>query len=321
MANLLTQGLGIVGRLALFGGGQIASGSTHPLSGTSGTPLGMPAGSLYINTSSYAVYVNEGTKTSPYWTPIHFDQPGLRAWWSDFRADTPAAITDTAASELLRSGVRIHGQGIAETDSGGAVTFTAELGSIMRLTTTDEDGHTICLSPGMGDTVEFMQPDTHGPLVIDVEFSHVSAITLRATFAGFIAAIADALDPVVTGGTTTLTLVQDDLAGLFQDVGLTDTDGLFAPHNKSDEAASIATTAAGVDCSTTISAAGTYQRWRVEISRAGAMACFVNKAQVTRIAASLDVDEEVQPVFYIESTSTAVKSVDLKRIAMWGLRA
>ena len=321
MSNLLTRGLGIVGRLGLLGGGQILSGSTHPLSGTSGTPLGCPAGSLYINSSSGAVYVNEGTKTSPYWTPVQYDQPGLRAWHSDWRDGVGEPLADTDASLLLASGVRIHGQGIADTDSGGVVTYTAELGSIMRLTTTNEDAHTIGLTAGGGDTVELMQPDTHGPLVIDCEFTHVSAITLRATFMGFIGAIADTLDPVVTGATVTLTLVLDDLAGMFQDVGLTDGDGVFAPHNKSDEAATLATTDTGVDLSTTIAAAATYQRWRVEISRAGVMTCFVDKAQVGRIVAALDVDEEVAPSFYVESTSTAVKSVDVKRFATWGLRA
>src|SRR3990167_8995934 len=318
--NQGTAGRFKVGRLAFSGGGQVASGSTAPLSGTSGTPLGMPQGSVYVytGTTGPVVYTNEGTATSPYWTPVHYDQPGLRGWHTDIRDGVGEALADTDAALLLASGVRVHGQGIAETGSGMVVTYTAELGAIARLTTTDEDAHTMALSPGSTGTVLPMQPDTHGPLVIDVEFAHVTAITLRATFAGFIGAIADALDPAVTGGTTTLTLVLDDLAGLFQDVGLTDTDGVFAPHNKSDEAASIATTAAGVDCASTMAAAGTYQRWRVEISRAGVMTGFIDKAQVTRIAAALDVDEEVAPTFYIESTSTAVKIVDVKRIAAWG---
>jgi hypothetical protein len=274
---------------------------------------------VYNGANGPVYYTNEGTKSSPYWTPVSFDQAGLRGWSTDFRDGIGTALAATDASVILASGVRIHGQGLAETDSGIVVTYTAELGPIARLTTTDEASHLVAL--GVGNTTLPFQPDTHGPLVIDVEFSHVSAITLRETFLGFIGAAADALDPVVTCAATTITLVLDDLAGIVQSVGLTDADGLFAPHNKSDEAANIATTATGVDLGTTIEAAGAYQRWRVEISKAGVMTCFVNKVQKTRIAAALDADEEVAPAFYVASTSAAVKSTDIKRFSTWGLRA
>lgn len=318
MANLLTRGLGLVGRLGLFGGGQVISGSAAPLSGTSGTPKGAPLGSLYFHTTSGVTYVNENTAASPYWTPISYAQPGLRGYYEDFRSGVGKALADTAATVILASGVRVHGQGIAETDSGLTVSQVAEVGPVGALVTTNEAAHVAAI--GIGDTALPFQPDTHGPLVIDVDFTHNTAITDRATFCGFIGAAADALDPVVTGSTTTLTLVLDDLAGLFQDSGLTDADGIFAPHNKSNEAATLATTATGVDCSSTIAAAATYQRWRVEISAAGVMTCFINKTQVTRIAASLDADEEVVPSFHIVSNAAAVKQADLKRIAMWGYR-
>lgn len=315
----MSRSIGRFGAVQLFGGGRIQSGTAAPLSGTSGSPLGLPKGSLYMETTYGVLYRNENTAASPYWTPVNFRDPGLRGWHEDFRDGVGKAIADTAASAILASGVRVHGQGIAETDSGLTIAYTAEVGPIASLIATDEASHLAAL--GVGNTTLPFQPDVHGPLVIDVEFAHLSAITLRETFCGFIGATADALDPVVTASGTTLTLVLDDLAGMFQSVGLTDADGVFAPHNKSDEAASIATSATGVDPSVTIAAAGTYQRWRVEISRAGVMTCFVNKAQVTRIAASLDADEEVAPSFYIASTSTATKTALLKRFATWGFRA
>lgn len=318
--NLITRGVGIVGRLALFGGGQVMSGSAAPASGTSATPPNAPAGSLYLHTTTGAVYINEGTKASPYWTPVSYDQPGLRAWHTDFRSAVGKSITDTAATLILQEGVRVHGQGIAEAaDSGLVVTYTAELGSIAALSTTNESAHLAAL--GVGTTVLPFQPDVHGPLVIDVEFTNNTAITDRANFCGFIGAAADALDPVCTGATTVITLVLDDLAGLYMDSGLTDSDGIFAPHNKSNEAATIATTATGVDVSKTIPAAATYTRWRVEISTAGLMTCFIDKVQVASIAASLDGDEEVAPVFYIEANAAAIKQVDVKRFATWGARA
>ena len=322
MANTVTRGIANVGALAVNGSG-FNAGSGAPASGTSG--IGAKAhsfgpGSLYMDTATKVIYVNENTQASPYWTPVSYDQSGIRAWHSDFRGHSEKAASNTDATAILaESGLRVHGQGIAETDSGFTVAGVAEAGSLGSLLTTNETAHVAAL--GVGDTTLPFQPDTHGPIVIDVEFTQNTAITARATFCGFIGAAANALDPVCTGSSTTITLVLDDVAGLFQDSGLTDADGVFAPHNKSNEAASLATTATGVDCSTTISAAGTFQRWRVEISTAGVMTCFVNKTQVTSISASLDADEEVAPSFYVESNASAVKTCDVRRFATWGKRA
>ena len=321
MANLVTKGIAKAGAV-IAGTVGINSGSGGPLSGTSGTGAkshSFGPGSLYVNSANGVVYINEHTQASPYWTPVSYDQAGLRAWDTGFEDHVAKALSGSDATAVLASGVRIHGQGLAENDSGGVVAGVAERGAVCTLTTTNEAAHTIAL--GVGDTTLPFQPDNNGPLVIDCTFTHSSAITLRATFCGFIGAAANALDPVVTGGTTTLTLVLDDVAGMFQDVGLTDGDGIFLPHNKSNAAASIATSATGVDTSTTMAAAGTYTRWRVEISAAGVMTAFVNKVQKGSISAALDVDEELAPSFHIESTNAATKSVLVDRFSTWGTRA
>ncbi len=318
--DLLTRGIGIVGRLALNGGAQISSGSSAPLSGTLGNPRFAPAGSLYLHSTSGVLYYNEGTKLSPYWTPTSYDQPGLRAWHTDFRDGVGKLEADVVATVILPSGVRVHGQGIeVNGDSGLVVTYTENLGAIAALTVTNESSHTAAL--GVGTTALVYQPDTHGPMVIDVEFTNNTAITLRALFCGFIGASANALDPVVTGATVTMTLVANDLQGMFMDVGLTDGDGIFAPHNKANAAANILTSATGVDLGSTIPAAGTYTRWRVEISAAGVFTCFIDKAQVTRITDAALITEQMAPSFYIETTSDVTKRVDIKRFATWGLRA
>lgn len=322
MAELITAGLGIIGRLGFTGGGHVFSGTTVPLSGPlgTGTPEQAPAGSvyLYLGANHPVVFYNDGTQASPYWTPLSFDQIGLRAFHEDFRSGVGKAIADTAASVILASGVRVHGQGIAEIDSGLTVAQLAEIGAVGSLKTTDEAAHLVAF--GIGDTALPFQPDLHAPLVVEVNFAHNAAITARATFLGFIGAAADALDPVVTGATVTLTLVLDDVAGLFQDSGLTDADGIFLPHNKSNEAATLATSATGVDVSKTIAAAGTYQRWRVEITAAGKMNAFIDKVHVGSITAALDADEEVAPSAYVESNAIAIKQLDAQWFSAWGMR-
>nr|BDD47040.1 hypothetical protein 10 [bacterium] len=290
-----------------------------PSSGTSGTKATdttLAKGDILVDTTNLVIYINEGSGTSPYWTPISFDQANLWGVFTDFRDQVGKALADTGAEAIIAgSGLRVFGQGVAETDSGLVVQAAAEGGNVGRITTTNEDAHVIAIGLEAG----VMQPDQHGLLVIDVELTNVTAITTRAMFCGFLGLAADALDPAVTGATTVATLVQDDLAGLWFDTGLTDGDRLFGVHNKSNEAATQDLTADG-DTSVDIAAAGTYQRLRVEINSSGAMLGFVDKAQVYSKTAALDADEECSPVLYLESNSAAVKSMDIRRIAAWAMR-
>jgi len=273
-----------------------------------------------MDTTSGTLYLNEGTRASPYWTPTSYDQPGIRAVFSDFRETGDiVAVGGTTMSVEMNAGIRVFGDGAADTDSGLTVANVAEVGNVATITTTNETSHILAL--GMGEhEVANHQPDTNGPSVIDVEFSHVSAITARATFIGFIGTLADALVEPVTGATTTLTLVQDDVAGMIQDSGLTDADGIFMVNNKSNAAASQETTDSGVDLSQTIAAAATYQRWRAELHTDGDLILFIDKAQVGTVSVALDVDEEVSPVFYIAANAAATKSATVKRIAIWHQR-
>jgi hypothetical protein len=295
-------------------------GAGGPLSGTTGTGFGVAGlGSTYTDKETGVKYINEGSRESPYWTPVTFDQRGLLGWYSDFRDGVGKPVANTDATLIIPgSGLRVHGQGIAETDSGLTVDFV-EGGPVASLLTTDELLHLAAIS--VGDDTPVFQPDTHGPLVVDAIVAMETALTLRRFFLGFLGTVADALDPPVTGATTVLTLVQDDLAGLFYDSIMTAATRLFAPHNKSDEAATLATTAAGVDTGVDFPAAGTYVRLRVEISAAGVMTCFINKAQVSQIAAALDVDEEVSPCLLVGANATAITTMLVKQFATWGKRA
>lgn len=303
-------------------------GTGGPLSGSSSRADYLPTGfnvagfgSTYTDLTNGAVYVNEGTKTNLYWTPISYDQAGVLGWRSDFRDGVGKANSDTGATATIPgSGIRVFGSGIAEIDSGLAIAI-AEDGAIGTLQATATTGGLLAaLGVGITTSVPF-QPDRHGPIVVDALCAQSAAITTRRFFIGFLGTAADALANPVTGSTITITLVQDDLAGLTFDTDLTDADRLFAPHNKSDEAATILTTATGVDTGVDVAAAGTYQRFRVEISAAGVMTCFVDKIQVTQISASLDVDEEVAPVLLICAPTTATKAMLVKYFGAWGVRA
>lgn len=288
-----------------------------PTSGTSGTLAGIvQPGAFLWDTTNGVVFVNEGTSLSPYWTPAGLDQAPLFGVHVDWRDGAAMAISDTSGGlKVPGSGVRIFGQGTAEVDSGAVVQTAGEGGIECRLTTTNEAAHLVALGMDAG----MMQPDQHQLLVVDVELSNVSALTDRAMFCGFAGLAADALDPIVTGATTVATLVQDDLAGIWFDTGLTDIDRFYGVHNKSNANATQDLTVDG-DTSVNIAAAGTYQRLRVEIAADGDMLAFVDKVQVYSQAIALDIDEECSPVFYLEANAAAVKSADVRRFAAWAYR-
>lgn len=297
-------------------------GITAPISGSGSDATGRGVcglGSTYTNVVTGVKYINEGTALDPYWTPVSIFQPNLLSWGSDFRDGAGKAVADTAATATIPgSGLRVFGTGIEETDSGLTVAI-GEDGAIGSLIASATSGKVAALGVGITTSVPF-QPDAHGPLVLDVLITNLSAITARKVFCGFLGTAADALASPTTGATTVITMVQDDMAGLLMDSGLTAASRIFAPHNKSDEAASISTTATGVDTGVNMAAAGTYQRLRVEISAAGVMTCFIDKIQVTQIAASLDVNEEVAPVLCITSLASATKTLLIKKFNTWGYR-
>jgi hypothetical protein len=296
--------------------------SATPFSGSSGTLAGQcEPGGIVKDVTNNILYQNEGTKASPYYTPVSYSQEGLLAYHSDgWKDQVSKAVANTDASTMLSSGVRVFGQGIAETDSG-AVVASAEGGNEVTLTSTNEASHLAVLGTDAG----IFQPDQHGAcIVVDAEFAVSADLDTKTVAIGFVGTAADALDPPVTSSGTTLTLVQDDLVLALMDAALTDAAGIMIPHNKSNAAASIETTATGVDTGSDIEAAGTYQRLRVELQRTTTTVkavVFKDKAQIGSIADALDEDEECSPVLYIGSGTTSTEALAVRHFATWGLRA
>lgn len=298
----------------------MTGGTTSSLAGTGAGVCGY--GSTYLNQSNGVVYWNEGTVASPYWTPVNFGHPELIGCYSDFRDAVGKAVADTAALYTIPgSGIRVHGNDVTQTDSGFTVaTANGGVGAVGALVASATSGKLAALTSfGTTAAVPF-SPAVHAPMVIDATITNLSAITSRRMFIGFLGTSADALANAVTGAGTTLTLVQDNLAGMYFDTGLTDTTGLYAPYNNNDGAASIATTATGVDTGTDIAAAGTYQRLRVEISYYGVMSCFVDKVLVTQIASAALTSTNFAGTLYIASLASATKTLNVTKFGCWAQR-
>lgn len=323
-----------MGHRALKAGGfRAANGVTYadisgfPKSGPSGSLVdssgqSVPQGSVVIDYATGVMFVNEGTSASPYWTPISYNQRNLLAWFTDFRNGTGKALADTAATATLSDGLRIHGDSIADTDAGLTVAMD-ENGPVGSLVTGNENADCSALSFGTG-TNPLFQPDQSGTLVMDINIAQSAAITNRSMAFGWCGSAADALPSPVTGSGTTISFAAthgDDFAGLFFSTGLTATARIYAPHDKGNANASIATTATGVDTGVDQATAGVYQRFRVEVDPDGAVRMFIDKVQVASFAAgTLDTDEEIQPVLVLSTLTTANATALVKRYAAWGKR-
>ena len=107
---------------------------------------------------------------------------------------------------------------------------------------------------------------------------------------------------------------------------LTDATGLMQSHNQEDAAATLLTTATGVDTGVDIAAVSTFALYRVEmqIDSTGLivkMVSFKDKVQIGSIADALAEDVAVAPVCYIGSKTTSVEAINIKRFATWALAA
>jgi hypothetical protein len=315
-------------------GPQVVSGNGFPSSGTTGTTVyngvGATPGSIYMDEDSAVVFVNSGTAASPYWTPVSMEQRGIVGVITDFSKNTGRLGTATTAFSY-DSGVRYFGQGVEVNDADTAVTISYPLsGPLATVGTTNEASHVTAL--GYGGTAGLWSPTDNGVMVIEATFTGITDILTRAFFLGFSGdangAMANEIDPVVTGSTTTLTFsavgtAGDNCHGLFMDSRLTAASTVFLATNAANAAATQTTASAALTVAGTMPAAATYTRWRVEIDAAGAVRAFINKVEVKKLAsASATVGTVLCPIFSQENTTTTASlQMGVRRFGCWAKRS
>lgn len=315
-----------LGGIQFANGARIIDGLGFPKSGTSGTGMksgfGPPKGSIYIDVTNGVQFVNKGSSSSVYWTPVSPFQHGLQAFDTDFRDGQGKALSDTAGTATLTgSGVRVHGAGMVETDAGLTASLSDQ-GPVGILQVGADSLEAAVLSAGFGTTPAF-KPNANGTMVVEAKIAQSVAITVRSVYLGWTGSAIDALASIVTGATTVLTpaaTIGDDFAGLYFDSGMTQAAEWFAPFDKANTSATIAATGA-VDTGVAVAAAGTFQTLRVEIDADGSVRFFIDKVLVrTGAAASLTVGTALQPVLMVTSLSAAVKIMNIKRFSAWGVK-
>lgn len=305
--------------------------SGFPISGTSGTGAGTyaAAGALVRDSTSGVVFVNENTLASPYWTPVNFNQQGLVGLNTDWNGATGRLGSATTDNSIDTNGVKYFGQGIETNDADTAMTVSYPIGGpLLTFGTTDEANHSSSL--GLGGTAGLWKPATNGVMVADITFTAITDILTRAFILGFqgdaSGAQEQALDPILTGATVTLTFsavgtAGDNLAGLIMDSRLTAADSIFAFNNKANAAATQLTSSAALTVAATMPAAATYTRWRVEVDTAGDMRVFVNKVLCKTVTGALTTTVAHKPVFQMVNTTTTTSlQCGIRRFGTWAKR-
>jgi hypothetical protein len=326
----ILQGQGVM----FSSGARIISGTGFPISGTAGTGVGInggPAvGSLYIDKTSGVHFQNDGTALSPYWYPVSMDQRGIVGVNTDFGRWTTQDGTSTASNVFdPGTGLKSFGQGLEVNDADTAMTRSYPIGGpLLTFGTTNEADHSSSL--GLPGTAGLWKPATNGVMAVECYFTGITDIVTRAFILGFQGdangAQEEALDPIVTGATVTLTFsavgsAGDNIAALVMDSRLTAASTIFAVNNKADAAATQTTTAAALTVAATMPAAATYSRWRVEVGTNGTAYYFVDKVLVKTVASALTTTTAVKPVFQmVNTTTTASLQCGIRRFGCWAAR-
>ncbi len=319
--ELIRRALAVRGPIRFGSGGDVnlIQGSGFPASGTAGDGAGHAGpGSLYQDRTRGTLWFNDGTRTSPYWQPVSYDQPEMWGVHTDFRDTVGVAIAGSSENVIIAgSGLRVFGDGTDQNDSGLVVQSIAEGGYVGRIIAGASDDELIAI----GMEALCWQADQHGMGIVEARVRHLSNITNRSSAIGFIGLAADGLVAPVTGATTVATLVQNDLALLHFSTEYGDPNRYYAARNRvGDDNA----TMTAVDTSVDVTASGSWQLLRVEAEPVGTAVifrCFLDKVLVATLDDALDEDQEHSPVLYLESNSSATKSMDVSRFAFMSGRA
>ncbi len=291
-----------------------------PKSGPTGTGAGTSQpGTMAYDSDGAMLYLNEGTLASPYWSPV--GMPGMGntfGLFDDFRDEIDTAVAGSATSVTRHSGVRIHGFGLDTNDSG--LIIQTQSGEGMNVTArlkTSADSSTNAVF--LGTETEIYQPNVHGGAIFEAEVSMVSDILARMFWLGFSGDAIDEMVAMFTIASTTITLVDDDMAGIGYSSAAGNADALYAIYNGTPDASDIDTTdgsgTAAVDLSTDFPAAGSFGRYRVEMYEEGGFAIFIAKAQVFKTATTLvDVTQEYSPQVGIITLAGEIQEMDVKRL-------
>ncbi len=221
-------------------------------------------------------------------------------------------IANTAVDNTRLVGeFKVVGQGMADTDSGAPI-IDAAVGGAVRLTTTNEDQHTLGLETNRMFDVGLM-----GTIVAEVRLQAVN-LTTKRIFMGFtdieIASNVPSMEvDLGVGSTTTITNTASDICGFLLDSELTASTSWHGMHVGG-------TAAAATDSTTTvltpIHTAGDWQILRLEIDNNGTARWKVDEDPVLSVTGAVSTTVNLKFFVCVEATAATIATLDLNYIML-----
>jgi len=223
-------------------------------------------------------------------------------------------VAETAASRSFgSSGLRVIGQGIAETDSGITVLESDGLNGVGVLTTTDEDAHSCGLTTGLVFDVGKM-----APIVAECRIQFADLDTKEFYFGftdvnGDTAILEGENVTKSTGDALVLTLSASDLCGFFLSAELTDDEDWHMVYNGGTTTGE--TTAASIDADDD-AVAGEFQILRLEIAPNGTARWYVDGVLKQTVTGAVSTTTDLALIALLEAKSAAIEHAYIDYISV-----
>ena len=218
-------------------------------------------------------------------------------------------VANTAATRNFgTAGLRVIGQGVAETDSGIVLLESDGLNGVGRLTTTNEDAHSIGLT-----TATMFDVGKMGTIVLEARVQFENLDTKEFYF-GLTDVNADAT--ILEGGTmvgngTTMTLTASDLCGFYLSAELTDDEDFHAVFNGGTTTGETVSTSLDLDDD---AVAGEWDVLRLEVGNNGTARWFVNGVLKKTQAGAVSTSTDLAALLMVATYGAAIETVDVDYI-------
>ena len=218
-------------------------------------------------------------------------------------------VANTAATRNFgTAGLRVIGQGVAETDSGIVLLESDGLNGVGRLTTTNEDAHSIGLT-----TATMFDVGKMGTIVLEARVQFENLDTKEFYF-GLTDVNADAT--IIEGGTmvgngTTMTLTASDLCGFYLSAELTDDEDWHAIFNGGTTTGETVSTSLDLDDD---AVAGEWDVLRLEVGNNGTARWFVNGVLKKTQAGAVSTSTDLAAILMVAAYGAAIETVDVDYI-------
>ena len=230
--------------------------------------------------------------------------------FNDFHVEDPIAGT---AEDRPFGDFTVGGQGSAEVDSGIPLLHSGSLNGVGRMTTTNEDVHTIAVG-----TPICMDVALCAPIIMETRLEFNNLDTKAAWFGVCNVDIAtidietDIVD-TVSGGTTIDELTATNMAGFYLTAEITEDEMWHTIWQGGTTSGPTTTTAAqlGVDA-----VAAAKQILRLEIDSNGDVRWYIDGVLKKTVAAALSTSTDIAAILGVEAQGSNVEEMDVDYLAV-----